>query len=132
MRRIKYFEVSGRKQKEDDDGYSDESFEGDTFIDRKKLMLVVPRSAVTRNSTLMTTWQATVIDSDLGGESADDLARMDIAAHIRDNASLGCKCKNNQWTLLLPQLAQVDNLSTLMRNIASTSSRQRKQYSLVS
>ena len=96
-------------------------------------MLVVPRSAVTRNSTLMTTWQAIGIDTDLGGESADDLARMDIAAHIRDNASIGCKCKNNHWTLLLPQLAQVDNLSTLMRNIASSmSSMQRKQYSLAS
>ena len=95
-------------------------------------MLVVPRSAVTRNSTLMTTWQATGIDTDLGGESADDLARMDTAAHIRDNASIGCKCKNNQWTLLLPQLAQVDNLSTLMRNIASMSSMQRKQCSLAS
>ena len=35
MRRIKYFEDSGRKQKEDYDGYSDESFEGDTFIERK-------------------------------------------------------------------------------------------------
>ena len=95
-------------------------------------MLVVPRSAVTRNSTLMTTWQAIGIDTDLGGESADDLARMDIAAHIRDNASIGCKCKNNHWTLLLPQLAQVDNLSTLMRNIVSMSSMQRKQYSLAS
>eukprot|EP00117_Sycon_ciliatum_P047442 scpid25144/ scgid33885/ len=46
--------------------------------------------------------------------------------------TIGCKCKNNQWTLLLPQLAQVDNLSTLMRNIASMSSMQRKQYSLAS
>ena len=98
----------------------------------KELKLVVPRTAVTRNSTLMTTWQAIGIDTDLGGESADDLARMDIAAHIRDNASIGYKCKNNQWTLLLPQLAQVDNLSTLVRNIACTSSRQRKQYSLAS
>ena len=80
----------------------------------------------------MTTWQAIRIDTDLGGESANDLGRMDIAAHIRDNASIGCKCKNNQWTLLLPQLAQVDNLSTLMRNIVSTSSRKRKQYSLAS
>ena len=34
--------------------------------------------------------------------------------------------------MLLPQLAQVNNLSTFMWNIASTSSRQRKQYSLVS
>ena len=76
----------------------------------------------------MTTWQAIGIDTDLGAESADDLARIDI----RDNASVGCKWKNNQWTLLLLQLAQVDNLNTLMRNIASTSSRQRKQYSLVS
>ena len=72
----------------------------------------------------MTIWQAIGIDNDLGGESANDLARMDIAAHIRDNASIGCNCKNNQWTLVLPQLAQVDNLCTLMRNIASTSSRQ--------
>ena len=81
----------------------------------------------------MTTWQAIVIGTDLGGESAEDLAKVYIAAHIRDNASTvcGCKCKNNQWTLLLPQ---VDNLSALMRNIASPrrSSRQRKQYSLVS
>ena len=60
----------------------------------KELMLVVPRSAVTRNSTLMTTWQAIGIDTDLGGESADELTRMDIAAYIRDNASIDCKCKN--------------------------------------
>ena len=97
----------------------------------KEMMLVVPRSAVTRNSTLMTTRQAIGNDTELGGESAN-FARMDIAAHILDNASIGCKCKNNQWTLLLPQLAQVNNLSTLMRNIASTSSRQQKQYSLTS
>ena len=97
----------------------------------KELMLVVPRSAVTRNSTLMTTQQAIGNDTELGGESAN-FARMDIDAHILDNASIGCKCKNNQWTLLLPQLAQVNNSSTLMRNIASTSSRQQKQYSLTS
>ena len=96
-------EDSGRKQKEDDDGYSDESFEGDTFIERKIIDAGSP--TVCRNSTLMTTWQAIGIDTDLGGESADDLARMDIVAHIRDNANLGFKCKNNQWTLLLPQLA---------------------------
>ena len=36
MRRIKCFGDSSQKQKEDDDGYSDESFEGDTFIERKK------------------------------------------------------------------------------------------------
>ena len=35
MRRIEYFEDSGRKQKEDDDGHRDESFEGDTFIESK-------------------------------------------------------------------------------------------------
>ena len=33
----KYFEDSDRKQKEDDDGYSDESFAGDTFIERKRI-----------------------------------------------------------------------------------------------
>ena len=33
----KIFEDSGREQKEDDDGYSDESFEGDTFIERKRI-----------------------------------------------------------------------------------------------
>ena len=95
----------------------------------KELMLAVPQSAVTRSSTLMKTWQAICIDTDLGGESADDLARVHIAAHIRDNAIIGCKCKNNQWILLL---SQVYNLSALMRNIANISSRQRTQYSLVS
>ena len=37
MRRMQYFEDSGRKQKEDDDGYSDESFDGNTFIERKRI-----------------------------------------------------------------------------------------------
>ena len=32
---MKYFEDLGRKEKEDDDGYSNESFEGDTFIECK-------------------------------------------------------------------------------------------------
>ncbi|XP_065190725.1 neurogenic locus notch homolog protein 4-like [Sycon ciliatum] len=34
---MNYFEDLGRKQKEDDDGYSDDSFEGNTFIERKRI-----------------------------------------------------------------------------------------------
>ena len=72
----------------------------------------------------MLTWRAIGIDTDLEGESANDLARVHIAAHIRDNASIGSKCKNNQWTLLLPQ---VDDLFALMRNIANIQSKTFRQ-----
>ena len=44
----------------------------------------------------MTTWQAIVIGTDLGGESADDLARVHNAAHIRDNASTVCGASAKQ------------------------------------
>ena len=78
----------------------------------------------------MTTCQAIGMGTDFGGESANDLPRVHMAAYIWDSiASVGCKCKNNQWTVLFPQ---VDYLSPVMRNIANTSSRQRKQFSLAS